>query len=322
MRTQVTILTVLALTGGLAIATCGDDDSGGPSELCSNGQDDDQDGLTDCLDPDCAQSPYCAGCDHDGVCDPGETTVSCADDCPPATCGDGTCDPGENALLCADDCQPVCPNGACEPTEDATSCPQDCGAGQCAEVADLLSQNGCGSTQACDLAGGGALGCREAGSTDHYQPCAAGSDCQAGDSCISLDGQNLFCAPFCDPSGGTCPGQGQCYIVIPDVDGIQLCGVVTLDNCDLITYDTCDPGQGCYLADNDGGTTCIAAGAVAAGQPCTYANDCLPGYGCVGSGGTYTCEQLCRETVDCDTGSCQSVGSVMPGHADVGRCAP
>jgi glycosidase len=46
-----------------------------------------------------------AACDHDGTCDPGESTASCPDDCPATACDhDGTCDPDESTASCPDDC--------------------------------------------------------------------------------------------------------------------------------------------------------------------------------------------------------------------------
>src|SRR5581483_6192234 len=67
-----------------------------------------------------------------GVCDPGETCMSCSDDCgdcpqkPP--CGDGKCEPGEDACSCPQDCHGACcGNEKCEGGESCTSCPGDCG---------------------------------------------------------------------------------------------------------------------------------------------------------------------------------------------------
>ena len=46
-------------TGQMAVDTLPSGGGGGPVELCSNGVDDDGDGLADCDDPDCASSPAC-----------------------------------------------------------------------------------------------------------------------------------------------------------------------------------------------------------------------------------------------------------------------
>jgi beta-lactamase superfamily II metal-dependent hydrolase len=83
--------------------TCGDAedacgcpaDCGAPpaSEIaglsCTDGDDNDCDGLADCDDPDCDSEPACAGpsCDGDLVCDPGEDCESCPGDCAGRTTG-------------------------------------------------------------------------------------------------------------------------------------------------------------------------------------------------------------------------------------------
>lgn len=74
------------------------DESG--ADACSNGTDDDCDGLVDCAEASCSAVPACVGpvCDGDGQCDAGEDCAGCPSDCAgvlkgkPATrhcCGDG-----------------------------------------------------------------------------------------------------------------------------------------------------------------------------------------------------------------------------------------
>ncbi len=303
MNKLFTWFAVISLACGMVGVTCGDDDNGNPDpEICNNGLDDDGDGLVDCLDGDCNTDPNCQN-----VCNE-----------------NGTCDTGENNANCPADCPAVCPNGTCESTEDASSCPEDCGEdGDCTAATDLVAQEGCDASEACDiLDSSGTIGCRDEGGTPDYDPCSAATDCLAGASCISLDGVNLFCAPFCDPDTEVCPGTGSCYITLGSVSGVKACGIVTLDNCDLVTYDTCDQGEGCYLADSEGGTVCMTAGTFAPGATCTFANDCQAGYGCVGQDPNYTCTQLCKVQADCDTGTCSGVGQIFTNHADVGYCAP
>lgn len=77
---------------------------------CSNGIDDDCDGLADGDDPDCSSVPGCGN----GVCEGnGEDCFSCPQDCGcrgkncKACCGDGVCgSPGENKNSCPVDCAP------------------------------------------------------------------------------------------------------------------------------------------------------------------------------------------------------------------------
>ncbi len=73
---------------------------------CSDGADDDCDGLVDCADSDCVADPACAppACDGDGICEPGEDCNTCSSDCDgkaggkPSSrfcCGDGTAEAAE-----------------------------------------------------------------------------------------------------------------------------------------------------------------------------------------------------------------------------------
>ena len=69
-----------------------------------------------------------------GVCESGETNLTCPGDCPAAVnnCGNSRCDVGENPTTCATDCPvDICGNHACEATENVTSCPGDCAAPVC-----------------------------------------------------------------------------------------------------------------------------------------------------------------------------------------------
>ena len=83
------------------------------SELsCSDGEDDDCDGQSDCADSDCSSDPACApsACNDNGVCEPGEDCNNCGNDCaskingPPNSrycCGDGVAQSAEgNGSVC------------------------------------------------------------------------------------------------------------------------------------------------------------------------------------------------------------------------------
>ena len=76
----------------------------------------------------------------DGVCDAGESTSTCASDCPSTgpTCGDGVCETGESTSTCAADCPAACtPNWDCAAWSNAT---KNCGTRTCTDL------NGCGVT--------------------------------------------------------------------------------------------------------------------------------------------------------------------------------
>jgi hypothetical protein len=59
-----------------------------PEVSCTDGLDNDCNGATDCADANCSGDPACqTSCNNDGVCDPGEDCLSCANDCAGVTGG-------------------------------------------------------------------------------------------------------------------------------------------------------------------------------------------------------------------------------------------
>jgi len=84
----------------------------GEAGNCANDEDDDCDGLVDCLDSQCAGDPACAGpvCDGDGNCEAGENCNNCSADCSGRSggkpkdrycCGDGVIQAAEgNGSIC------------------------------------------------------------------------------------------------------------------------------------------------------------------------------------------------------------------------------
>ncbi len=80
-------------------------------------------------------------------------------------------------------------------------------------------------------------------------------------------------------------------------DGGATCGG-SLGPCNPVTNTGCAAGMGCYVvasSASDAGTTlqamCLAAGTHGAGAACMSTNDCLEGFGCLGSPGV--CTKLC-----------------------------
>jgi hypothetical protein len=117
MRYVGPLLALVALAAGPW--ACGADTSTalGDHEDCTNGVDDDGDGLTDCEDPDCAELPTCELveiCNNEGVDDDGDGLADCDDpDCfDNPYCLELVCDDAEdndgNGLVDCDD--PMCVN--------------------------------------------------------------------------------------------------------------------------------------------------------------------------------------------------------------------
>ena len=78
-------------------------------------------------DDDGGPVPFCG----DRVCNGGETTTTCAADCPSVpVCGDRVCSGTETAAACPADCA-RCGDGVCNGTETTSSCPGDCPPGAC-----------------------------------------------------------------------------------------------------------------------------------------------------------------------------------------------
>lgn len=97
-------------------------------DACSNGADDDEDGLEDCAEPVCAATPLCSPveiCDNEDD-DDGDGYEDCGDEdcasdpaCAPETvCDDGADDDGDGYVDCSDgDCSadPACQDPRCDP---------------------------------------------------------------------------------------------------------------------------------------------------------------------------------------------------------------
>ncbi len=144
MRTQLLLLSALALSVG-----CGDKDDTGsvgyegdqPGE-CTDGADNDRDGLYDCEDPDCMAAP---DCDEP---DTGDTTELEGDEA--GECDDGVDNDGDGRTDCDD---PGCDDdSACEPAEvegdEAGEC--DDGVDNDGDGRTDCDDDGCAAATACE----------------------------------------------------------------------------------------------------------------------------------------------------------------------------
>ncbi len=135
-----------------------------------------------------------------GKCETGETTASCALDCPAGpTCGNGKCDAGETNATCSLDCLPTtnCGNGTCEAGENAANCVADCGTGcdgHCGTKSKTIAGVTCWCDEACvnsgDCCNDKVLYCAGAGCGDgtcngSETSLTCGLDCPAAVGCTS-----------------------------------------------------------------------------------------------------------------------------------------
>ena len=98
-----------------------------PGPVCGNGVCESGETTANCAQDCPAPTAFCG----DGVCNGGETTANCAQDCPApaAFCGDGVCNGGETNATCAQDCPApaaFCGDGVCNGGETNATCAQDC----------------------------------------------------------------------------------------------------------------------------------------------------------------------------------------------------
>lgn len=209
-----------------------------------------------CLESDgtCLHTP------DESYCDDGRTCTSwtcdaiggCQSETLPDCCGNGLCESGEDSITCPDDCAsdavPVCGNGVCEAGEDCTSqsCPQDCRGKQRGRGASRFC---CGGT----VGGGGGDGpvdcsdprcsadgwiCGDSPQTwcgDGVCDRQAGEDgCTCGEDCPSFeietnctDGEDEDCDGFVDCADSDCAGDPNCSASC----GVRGTSCTTNDEC-------------------------------------------------------------------------------------------
>lgn len=265
------------------------EDCGYPPSIetnCSDGVDEDCDGLTDCEDGDCDGSPDCI-CDNDGVCESGEDCSNCPNDC---FSGSGA----------------VCGNNICETAdgEDCASCPQDCNGVQtgkpdfryCCGDGDGHNPVGCDDPR-----------CSSGGNTCSDIP-AVGSCC--GDGICEGSEDSYNCAVDCGPApycgDGICNGDEDSYSCEEDCGPPPFCGDGICDegedqcscpddcgypptietNCSDGIDEDCDGYADCDDGDCSADPACSC---LPADSPCVYDSECCSNK-CLGKPGSRTCK--------------------------------
>ncbi len=206
---------LLACPGDITVIERDDDDAtevpyeGDEAGECSDGADNDQDGLFDCEDEGCVGSPDCAcdDTDGDGVCDEddeceGEDDTLDSDGDGVPDCLDGC--PGDDDTLDSDgdgvpDCLDPCPQDDPDDTDGDGVCDAD---DVCPGADDTLDTDGDGVVDCLDP-------CPQDNpdDTDGDGVCDADDLCPGGDDTVDLDGDGVIddCAQCLGSSGWSQP---------------------------------------------------------------------------------------------------------------------
>ncbi|WP_239576489.1 hypothetical protein [Archangium primigenium] len=150
-------------------------------------------------------------------------------------------------------------------------------------------------------------------------------NCQPGLACTSQEtpsgGSTPYtCKRFCYGGEG-CRAPQDCVEVVRFTGTNELprvCGAPGAA-CDVLAQGCASP-LACYPSPQSG-NVCVTAGALGAGQTCTYSNDCAPGSACVSEGARFVCRALCRSpsgSPSCASGRCEPLQNA----SGVGVCVP
>ncbi len=269
----------------MSFATTACDDGGKKTtaEICNDALDNDGDGRVDCYDTDCANDAACA-----------TNNVNAE------ICTNGVDDDNDGAIDCADtDCaaNAACTTNECTVDTVFFDSPATCDAGFQCGVNETYAATCVADAQ---FAGG-----------DFYGACGANGECPFGSICAGTSAADSTCMPFCQAeTHPTCPEGGLCMYSLQN-STLNLCALP--DNCDPVANTGCTTaGEGCYIVDQQGNSSCVPAGTMVAGDTCQYINDCSPGLLCNG-----TCIAMCDDAHPCAAGTCTSLG--IP-NSTIGAC--
>ncbi len=197
---------------------------------------------------------------------------------------------------------------------------------------DPIANSGCPSGMKCSTLQNGqafSVGCRSKGTKAAGDDCTqvvttagqTGDDCGDGLACFTVQGDaSATCHQICSPSGaGTaCPSKFVCGINV-GLASLAFCRA----SCQPLEQSGCASNEACYLAST--GAVCSSpVGTKSPGNPCSLANDCLPGSTCVlTSASSGTCYSFCSTaggTPACSGGTtCNPLPAPLP-EPNAGVC--
>jgi len=243
------------------------------SGSCSDGQDNDCDGLKDMADPDCRQCQTNSDCNDNNSCTQ-DTCNTVTYTCQHSNMSGNSCDDGQWCTV-----NDTCQNGVCNgAARDCSYSTNQCNIGICNE-----SLKNCTTTT------------KPYGSScDDGQWCTINDFCSNG-TCISGGARYCGNSSVCNESVDQCV-YGQCQ-TNSDCDDNNSC---TQDTCNTSTYtcqhsnlsgNSCDDGQWCTIGDYCSNGYCISGGQ----------RNCSPGYcdesqdSCIGTNTGTGCADGTRE---------------------------
>ncbi len=301
------ITTVMGLM--LGAAACGSDPATG-SEVCTDGVDNDDDGLIDCDDSDCAAEPACDApitetvCD-DGIDDDDDGLIDCDDsDC----AADPACVAPTTETLCDD---------SLDNDDDGAI---DCGDTDCAgDPACDLPGTTCGDVLACAQACGGDFGC--------VQECQAAGCATAQPLAEDLLGCLIgSCASDCgaDPTGPACQAclEANCATELAAclADDCSTAGTET--DCSNGVDDDADGPADCDDSDCAADPACQASG-LTCSDVLVCVQGCGQDFGCIQAcqdSGCPSAQSLSSDVLNCILSNCITDCAADPASAACLTC--
>ncbi len=189
------------------------------------------------------------------------------------------------------------PDGADDASTGGVLCPSD-------PLCDPVTGLGCGTDGWCVLQGDVPRCVSSAGDGAEGAPCDSVRACRVGLACFQVGGRAVCLRPCCEES--TCGFGARCVAGARLANGMEppwgRC--TTARRCDVLAQSGCSDGEGCYIVDASGTTSCRPAGRGGAGDPCRQQEDCRPGFYCGGALGEGRCVRICA--LDGSDGGCPS----------------